>query len=275
MERLQRKPVGEGAEVAQARGAAASTGKGGLASDQRDAAQGVIQKQASDSGGRDAGRAGSWVPDSGLMSARRRVAEERVEFDRFDDEFLDPEVAKALAAVPGNFRPADLKAMLAQETGDFTDTAIAGLEGKTKGIVNKLDPNPSFVGIGQINAGADTDARKMAKELGIVLPAASTGAKDPRKDPASGIKLAANYLAYIGKQLSGLPAGAPTGAEMRKLVLAAYNGGPFGLLKAANAVSSSGSYTWATISASQKAMQNFLKPGEVKDYVRRVTERAP
>lgn len=210
-----------------------------------------------------------------FLKLRRRVAEERVEFDRFDDEFLDPDVAKALAAVPGSFRPADLKAMLAQETGDFTDTAIAGLEGKKKGIVNKLEPNPSFVGIGQINTDADTDARKMAKDLGITLPAAATGDKDPRKAPATGIKLAANYLAYIGKQLNGLPAGAPTGAEMRKLVLAAYNGGPFGLIKAAKAVSSKGAYTWATISASDKAMQNFLKPGEVRDYVQRVTERAP
>lgn len=221
-----------------------------------------------------------WVSKLGkalkaFLELRRRIGEERVEFDRFDDAFLDPDVAKALAAVPGGFRPADLKAMLAQETGDFTDTNIAGLENKKKGIVNKLEPNPSFVGIGQINKSADADARKVATELGIALPPPATGDKDPRKDPATGIKLAASYLAYIGKQLASLPAGAPTGAEMRKLVLAAYNGGPFGLIKAAKAVSSKGAYTWATISANETAMSNFLKPGEVRDYVKRVTERAP
>ncbi len=221
-----------------------------------------------------------WVKKLGAMlrdflALRRSIEEEQIEFDRFDDDFLDPDVAKALAAVPGSFRPADLKAMLAQETGDFTDTGIAGLENKKKGVVNKLAPNPSYVGVGQINTGADTDARKMAKQLGIALPEPASGDKDPRKDPATGIKLAANYLAYIGKQLSGLPAGKPTGAEMRKLVFAAYNGGPFGLIAAAKAVSSKGSYTWATISGSEAAMQNFSKPGEVRDYVQRVTERAP
>ena len=221
-----------------------------------------------------------WVKKLGtalgaFLDLRRRIGEEQIEFDRFDNDFLDADVQTALASVPGNFRPADLKAMLAQETGDFTDTAIAGLEGKKKGIVNQLAPNPSFVGIGQINSGADMDARKMAKELGITLPAAATGDKDPRKDPGTGIKLAANYLAYIGKQLSGLPAGAPTGAEMRKLVLAAYNGGPFGLIKAAKVVAPKGDYAWDTIGGSELAMSKFLKPGEVRDYVRRVTERAP
>lgn len=101
-----------------------------------------------------------WVKKLGtalgaFLELRRRIGEEQVEFDRFDKDFLDADVAKALAGVPGNFRPADLKARLAQETGDFTDTAIAGLEGKKKGIVNQLAPNPSFVGIGQINSGAD------------------------------------------------------------------------------------------------------------------------
>jgi Transglycosylase SLT domain len=243
----------------------------------------LLAADAQDAGKLTAKKFGSlveWVTKLGkalnaFLELRQRIGEERVEFNRFDDAFLDPDVATALAAVPGGFRPADLKAMLAQETGDFTDTNIAGLENKKKGIVNKLEPNPSFVGVGQINTGADADARKVAKELGIKLPPSATGDKDPRKDPATGIKLAANYLAYIGKQLASLPAGAPTGAEMRKLVLAAYNGGPFGLIKAAKAVSSKGAYTWATISANEAAMSNFLKPGEVRDYVKRVTERAP
>jgi Transglycosylase SLT domain len=163
---------------------------------------------------------------------------------------------------------------------DFTDTGIAGIEGKKKGIVNKLAPNPSFVGIGQINNDADKDARKMAKELGITLPVPATGDRDPRKDPGTGIKLAANYLVYISRQLdnakSGLPQGRPTGAGLRKLVLAAYNGGPFGLLAAAKkAASKGGAYTWETISESDTAMESFQKPGEVRDYVKRVTERAP
>lgn len=211
-----------------------------------------------------------------FLDLRQRVEQEHIEFQRFDDDFLDKDVATALATVPGDFRPADLKAMLAQETGDFTDTNIAGLEGKSKGIVNKLSPNPSFVGVGQINEGADTDARATAKKLGITLPPAASGKADPRRTPSTGIKLAANYVAYIGARLdSGLPAGRPVGADMRKLVLAAYNGGPFGLIAAAKEVAGRGAYSWESISASSKAMAHFKKPGEVKDYVQRVTERAP
>lgn len=120
------------------------------------------------------------------------------------------------------------------------------------------------------------DARATAKKLGITLPAAASGNADPRRDPATGIKLAANYVAYIGAQLTrGLPAGQPTGAEMRKLVMAAYNGGPFGMIAAAKEVAGKGSYSWASISASSKAMAHFKKPGEVRDHVQRVTERAP
>jgi hypothetical protein len=208
-----------------------------------------------------------------FLDLRRILDEEKVEYHRFDNDFLDPDVKKALASVPGDFRPADLKAMLAQETGDFTDTNIAGLEGKKKGIVNKLPPNPSFVGVGQIDKNAETDARKMADKLGIKLPE-KTADHDPRKDPASGIKMAANYVAYIGAKLkNGLPPGAPAGAAMRKLVLAAYNGGPFGLIAAAKEVG--GNFTWEAIAANPKAMAHFSKPGEVKEYVKRVTERAP
>jgi hypothetical protein len=51
---------------------------------------------------------------------------------------------------------------------------------------------------------------------------ANAGTADPRRTPSSGIKIAASYVAYIGSKLdAGLPAGKPTGAEMRKLVLAA------------------------------------------------------
>lgn len=241
-----------------------------IVADQADAAKLVAQKYAD---------LVEWVAKlaktlEAFLALRQRLGEEATEFKRFDDDFVDPDVTKALASVPGNFRPADLKAMLAQETGDFTDTSIAGLEGKSKGIVQKLPSNPSHVGVGQINTDADNDARTMAAELGITLPA-KTAKVDPRKDPASGIKIAASYVAYIGEKLDGgLPAGRPTDAvELRKLVLAGYNGGPFGLIAAAKAIG--GKYTWAKISASQDAMSHFAKPGEVRAYVERVTGRAP
>ena len=63
---------------------------------------------------------------------------------------------------------------------------------------------------------------------------------------------------------------------MRQLVLAGYNGGPFGLIAAAKeAAAGTNQYTWEAISKNKNAMSNFQKPGEVKDYVKRVTERAP
>jgi len=59
-------------------------------------------------------------------------------------------------------------------------------------------------------------------------------------------------LVGIGSKLdAGLPAGNPTGAEMRKLVPAGYNGGPFGMIAAAQEVAGKGSYTWETISTNQ------------------------
>lgn len=208
-----------------------------------------------------------------FLKLRQMIGEEKSEFHRFDAHFLDADVKQALAKVPGDFRPADLKAMLAQETGDFTDANIGGLEGKKGGIVHHMDVNTAHVGIGQVGKDTEKDARAMAAKLGVTLPA-STKEKDARKDPATGIKMVATYLAYVGEKLTaGLPKGAPLGVEMRKLVIAAYNGGPFGLIAAAKQMG--GPYTWEKIAQNKKAMSHFLKPGEVRDYVTRVMERAP
>jgi YD repeat-containing protein len=61
-----------------------------------------------------------WTNKLGTMlgafrDLRQRIIEERTEFNRFDDDFLDKDVATSLAAVPGNFRP------VTRELGDLDD----------------------------------------------------------------------------------------------------------------------------------------------------------
>jgi hypothetical protein len=210
-----------------------------------------------------------------FLKERTQIADERVLFQRFNNDFLAPDVITALNSVGGDFRPADLKAMLAKESGDFTNTAIAGLETKTTGVTTKIvNKNKSFVGIAQMSDAAHTDALKAATTLGVVGPAKSTTA-DPRKDPAQAIEIAALYIAYIAERLRAkLPATQPTGAEWKKFVLAGYNGGVQNVVAA---VTSHGTqkYTWADIAGDDTAMATFLKPDEVRSFVTRIGARAP
>ncbi len=202
-----------------------------------------------------------------------KIVEEAVEFQRFNDLFLAPDVLAALRDANADFRPADLKAMLAKETGDFTNTAIAGLEGKPRGITSDKANTlgPSFIGIAQMNTDAKTEALKRATKLGITV--VDSDSDDAREDPARAIKLAALYVDQISH---GLPSTAPTGVERKKLILAAYNGGP-GALKRAIAALGTSSYTWDDIVASEAAMSVWSekKQKEVKDYVARIIATAP
>jgi hypothetical protein len=206
-----------------------------------------------------------------------KIAEEAVEFQRFNDLFLDKDVKAALTSTAADFRPADLKAMLAKETGDFTNTAIAGLGGKTKGIVsNKANTlGPSFIGVAQMDTGAKTDALKQATKLSITIT--DTKSDDARNDPARAIKLAACYVAFIAEYLrTNLPATVPTGSALKPFVLAAYNGG-IGAVRTAATTHGKSPYTWADITANSAAMGAWKasKQTEVKDYVARIIATAP
>jgi len=122
-----------------------------------------------------------------------------------------------------------------------------------------------------MNTDAKTEALKRATKLGITV--VDSDSDDAREDPARAIKLAALYVDQISH---GLPSTAPTGVERKKLILAAYNGGP-GALKRAIAALGTSSYTWDDIVASEAAMSVWSekKQKEVKDYVARIIATAP
>jgi hypothetical protein len=220
-----------------------------------------------------------------FVDAHTIMLAEPAQFARFDSDFLAADVVTALGSTTSGFRPADLKAMLARETGDYTNIYIEGLEGKSAGVITSpKDTKPgvkectSCIGLAQMQPAAHKSALRRAKDLGITAPVEST-TDDPRRDPAQAIELAALYVAYIDDYISTrLAEPKPTGAERRKFVLAAYNGGPGALVSAVTAHQKdrdAAPYTWDEVAADATAMAKFAKPDEVRKYVTQITARAP
>jgi hypothetical protein len=215
---------------------------------------------------------------SAYLTKHQQLDEEPAQFQRFNDLFLAPNVVTILRGMGANFRPADLKAMLANESGDFTNTAVEGLAGKTAGITSnkKNKKGPSFIGIAQMNDAAKTDALAQATRLNITPPAESA-TDDPRKDPARAIVLAALYVSSISRDLRmNLPDTKPTGNELKKFILAAYNGG-VGNVKTAARTHGKTTYTWDDIVADSAAMSVWTaaKQTEVTNYVTNIMGNAP
>ncbi len=209
--------------------------------------------------------------------AGRDVAyeEEKVQFARFDPMFLDADVKAALGAT--GLTPAELKAMLARETADFTDVSIVGLEGKTKGVHSKRPFNPAVVGIAQLKVDSIVDVRKEAKKLNIGFPAFA--GKDKTKDPAlidpkTAIKSAALYVTFIGDVLKGgLPQPRPTGADFKLLVVAAYNGGPQRVIDMAKQAGLKTKYDWDAIKNQPAMGQESRLRAQMRGYVEEFKHR--
>jgi len=199
-----------------------------------------------------------------LLDTRRVVSEENVEFHRFDALFTDPEVLKLLDAGPVvRFSPAELKAVLAQESGDFTNTAVAGVEGKTRGIRDRR-ANPLVAGVAQMMEDARDEAITWANGRGVHIPAAP----DPRLTPATAVKLAAAYLGRLQDLLRTVwPLYSANARDRKFLVLAAYNWkvGKVGALVRKHSDKRSGSVTWDQIVHGL--------PEETRDYVSRIEAR--
>jgi hypothetical protein len=197
-----------------------------------------------------------------FLKLRRELQEEGIDFHRFDNDFVAPDVTRLLGGLPQNveFTPADLKAMLGTETGDFSNTNIAGLK-KDTGITGG-PKNKSFVGIAQIGGPALESIKNNQGALGLTIPKKG----DWRKDAAHGIILAAAYLRLVADQLvANLPAPTPTGVEFKKMLMAAYNGGQGWVVVMANAYSEKhpgAPYTWDLI----KELGVLPAPTDKKNY---------
>ena len=127
-----------------------------------------------------------------LDAQKSLVAGEEVKFHRLDTEFVKTDVVEALKAQ--GFTPAELKALMSQESLDLT---IQDTEG-------------DIAGLGQLGA-------KEVTEVG--------GKPEDRLDDTKAILLAAKVLAHKAQQLKALLDPAPTGLEFKKFVYGAYNAG--------------------------------------------------
>jgi membrane-bound lytic murein transglycosylase MltF len=127
-----------------------------------------------------------------LVAGRTALSEGEKKWHRYDDLFASDAVVKTLAAK--GFSPADLKALVAQESMDL-------LIAETKGDI---------AGIAQMGA-------KEAKEVG--------GDPKDRLDPKTAIPLAAKVLVKKAQQLDAMLTKKPAGDDYKKFVFASYNAG--------------------------------------------------
>ncbi len=190
--------------------------------------------------------------------------EEVIEFQRFDALFQTSEVKAIFAKIKQEYAvtmlPAELKALCAQESWDFTNTAIAGLENKDKGE-KTYHVNSSFLGIGQIGTDGLTDGIKWAKDRGFTI----NNPPDPRLNVKTCIVLAAACLGSNTDYLK--PAFATKNIaeqEKKKMIWAAYNSGYFTVQTQMNRLSKK-DLQWADIESKMS--------GETQGYIRGISFR--
>lgn len=127
-----------------------------------------------------------------LTTKQANLDKGKKEWQRYDSVFADPGVVKMLATK--QFTAANLKALVAQESGDLTRTDVKG----------------DIAGIAQMGS-------KEVKEVG--------GKPEERLDPHKAIPLAAKVLLKKATQLEAQLNPVPTGKDYKKFVFASYNAG--------------------------------------------------
>jgi hypothetical protein len=194
--------------------------------------------------------------------------EEKTEFQRFNSLFSSQEVAAVINQIPHvKFTACELKALCAQETGDFNDTKIYGVHTKTKGMLRPTGNNANYVGLGQIGVGAVGDALEWAKGKGLTVNFDKTNRSI---EPRDSVVLAACYLGTLTERylLKLLPDPKPTCTEFKKLVFAAYNSTFNRVVSSAKdyqAKTKDANYSW------EKIKSYFAD--ETKNYVPQIIER--
>jgi len=185
-----------------------------------------------------------------------KVKKARTEFQKYDHLFGSKNVLKILSKK--GFTGADLKAVVAQESGDFTLDDTGG----------------KIVGIAQIGEGE-------AKEVG--------GKLSDRDKPETAIPLAAKVLIrkaeLLEAALKAKGLSIPTGVEYRKFVFASYNGGSATIATAAQKAKTmkldprkwdqlvKGKTKSALYFAAMKHLKDTSKYNEISRYVERILSR--
>lgn len=195
------------------------------------------------------------------------ILAERQQFGRFDSAFNSRDVATLLAAIPhATWNAAEIKAIAAQESGDFTITSIAGIDANKPGIQDNATQNRvGAVGIGQQLAGGRDEGIAWAGNHNVAIPSNP----DPRRTPDHAIRLIAAYLGRITDIVyPRLRNPKPSGIELKKLIMAGYNMGPSGLARVVEThipANNTRTYGWAEIRPHV--------PGETRTYVDNIVGR--
>lgn len=206
-----------------------------------------------------------------FVADRQKLDEEQTEFHRFDSDFNSADTNTLVQAIAGAaFTAAEVKAITGQETGDLTNTTVAGITGKKAGITTSVRNPGTFTGLGQHSSGSAAEAVTWAAAAGVTIPPKP----DPRTVPSESIKLTAAYLGREADLLLGaLPTPQPTGDEFKKMVFAAYNGGHSNVVKAAKEfqlnrkLPGTAPYTWNNIKNSSRIS------GQMRGYVEGISAR--
>lgn len=160
-----------------------------------------------------------------LFDFTKKYKEEEQEILRFDEFYTSSEATNLLNKIPYIFfTAAEIKSLNMQETGDFTNKTVAGLEGKTKGFPVDRPKNTTYIGLGQHGERSKTDALTWADKKSIKI----ITNPDPRTTPKNAILLTIAYLGYmvdilICPKLNGILIDC---LELKKMIFACYNTGP-------------------------------------------------
>ena len=203
-----------------------------------------------------------------FLNNRQTVVEERIEYARFDSFFNDPQVTALLGAISTvTFTSADLKALVSQETGDLTNTAVNGISSTKSGIRSHRPNGHGFIGLGQHSTDAKNEAIRWANSNGVVI----ASRPDPRRSPSTSILLTAAYIGRITDLLFlALPQNKPSGSELKKMIFASYNGGFRRVADAANSFLSTTTvhnYNWDNIKNQPRISD------QMRNYVSEIVSR--
>jgi soluble lytic murein transglycosylase-like protein len=185
----------------------------------------------------------------GKATAKAQSAQQA--WSQFDDVFVDADVVKTLAGI--GLVPADLKALIARESGDLTE-------------------NPQGSGIAGI------------AQIGVQEEKRAGGSPGARKQPRTAIPLAAKVLVDTAGDLKKALKTVPSGDDWKKFLFAAYNAGVYAIAAAQSAAKTGGD-TWAELVAGGQSSPLFAglkkfygdktkaKFSEVTNHVNGIVER--
>jgi hypothetical protein len=159
--------------------------------------------------------------------------------------------------------------LIYKESGDLTNTNIAGIVDDDKGLKSPGLKNPSYIGIAQIGLDAMSEGKKWALRNEIRIDTN----QDPRTVPESAIILcacilASNYELYLSKVFKY------TGdcINWKKVIIGSYNwSGP----SMAQLIKQNNTINWSILLTKTAKINSAIKsiPAQTRDYVEKIVDR--